>query len=795
MMSTATAEQCNGLSMWNGLMTWPTGICMNAMESGNMTSHMVSCDEDGNGSMTVWNGPNCEGEMMSVSIEDWTEGEGVNTTMICNATDCDFAIVKSYDVTMNTTSCQSHDNCTMVGSFCYDGHCDTCEECHYCSDGVDGTCGLCGDGYPLYESANCTASFSTTMWNETMWNTTTTTATYNTTTFSGTMLNTTTTMANTTTLGAGTSTTMANTTMFGASSSTTMWNTTTNMTSTMFSTTTTENEELCGEMDAFENWQEVAVAVHDCVVYEWGNNTFYLGHVCQDGDFEIEFYANENCTGTPFHSETHWAQEGFCPEVTCNATNVYTSTPTTEPTMVPSWEPTTEPTTDPTTVPTVATTTTQPTLAPHPATCNGLKVWEEKNTSDTTLTYGHVTHPVDACMNVMEDGTMMSRKVVCDEYGAGFMLQWNVSDCQGTYSMSESVEDMFEDELFEMVCDAEDCAYAVVKSFNFEDSEESMEDDIDCSDNDLSNWEEIVFVVYDCEHSGYELESAEFGTFPVYVSNVCEDGGITMEYYTNSDCEAGSLLDSSNAQVEDHPAILEGLCPEVTCEPLTSTSTSTEEPEATGSPSSQCNGADLFGLMQWPADVCLNANDGGDMTSHKLVCNDDGSGSLQLWYGGHCQGNALMEQSLSEVIGDGITMVCDAVDCEYAIIRQYDNGNNTNSSSSWPDSDPSADALCQEESGTWQEQAIVIRQCTEFNMGDEALYLNHACDHAGYQMEYHDDAQCEGTPAMTATHSVMEGICPEVTCSSTESPQDGSATMNYLIAVGFTFIAVLVGFE
>ncbi len=104
------------------------------------------------------------GEMMSVSIEDWTEGEGVNTTMICNATDCDFAIVKSYNVNeMNMTWCQSHDDCAIVGSFCYAGHCDTCEECHYCSDGVDGTCGSCsGDEYPLYEQ-NCSASFTTTM--------------------------------------------------------------------------------------------------------------------------------------------------------------------------------------------------------------------------------------------------------------------------------------------------------------------------------------------------------------------------------------------------------------------------------------------------------------------------------------------------------------------------------------------------------------------------------------------------------------------------------------------------------
>jgi len=560
-------------------------------------------------------------------------------------------------------------------------------------------------------------------------------------------------------------------------------------------------------MDTVESWQEVAVAVHDCIEHEWNGTTYYLGHVCQDGDFDIDWYTNENCTGTPFWSETHWAQEGICPEVTCNATNLYTSAPTWEPTIQPSVEPSGEPTVEPsaepsaeptltslpatteepdaslqcngavlddgmmvwpadvclnandkgnmtshmivceddgsgsihlwnhghcqgdalmeeslsslfgesvdmvcdaidcdyaiireyetdnatsssssesesesaesaeiealchqesgswrehaivvdqcmelgdifdvgttiylnhacdhagwqmeyhtdeqcegtpayaeshfemgglcpevtcswattttTTIPTTTTTTEaaeettmEPTLAPLPATCNGLKVWEEKNPFGPTLTPGHVTHPADVCMNVMEDGAIMSRKVVCDEYGAGVILQWNVSDCQGDYSMSDSVDDVFDEEQHEMVCDAEDCGYAVVKTYHLEDSEES-EDDIDCSANDMSIWEEVAFTLYDCEHSGYEVESEELGTFPVYVSNACEDGGITMQYYAGSDCEAGGLLGSTYTQVEDHPAVLDGLCPEVTCVtswPTTSTLTPTQDGAAT----------------------------------------------------------------------------------------------------------------------------------------------------------------------------------------------------------------------
>merc|ERR1711972_973487 len=67
------------------------------------------------------------------------------------------------------------------------------------------------------------------------------------------------------------------------------------------------------------------------------------------------------------------------------------------------------------------------------------------------------------------------------------------------------------------------------------------------------------------------------GTFPVYVSNVCEDGGITMQDYSNPSCQSASLLESSHPQIEDHPAVLDGLCPEVTCVTTWST-TSTLEP-------------------------------------------------------------------------------------------------------------------------------------------------------------------------------------------------------------------------
>jgi len=620
-MSTATAQQCNGLNMYNGLMTWPAGICMNGMEDGDMTSLMVSCDVDGNGTMTVWDGPNCQGNTMWMSIEYWTEQQGANATMICNATDCEFAIVKTYDLNetnSNMTSCQSHDDCAIVGSFCYDGHCDVCEECHYCSDGVDGTCGSCGAGYPLYEG-NCTAGFNQTgSWNmattgfedTTSWeyystvmaeeNITTTTTTTTSTSAPGNVVQNFGWDATNLGLCQGDcdsdsdclgslicfqnnaydippgciassnsslnvtsydycygSTTDAPTDAPTAATTTTTTGTETpvsSTTTTAIDSTTTTSTELCDAMNAVENWQETAIAVIDCVEYEWNGTSFYLGHVCQDGDFEIEYYLNANCSGSPLFTEDHWAKEGMCPEVTCNATNIYTPAPESE------------------------STTMEPTLAPVAAQCNGLKVWEEKNTSDPTLTYGHRTFPADVCMNMMEGANAMSQMVECDEYGVGVVLMWNASDCQGEYMMSESVEDMFDGEQIEMVCDAEDCDYALVKTYDWADSSESQdENDVDCGSNDLSNWQEVAFTMYDCEHSGYELQSETLGTFPVYVSNVCEDGGITMQYYSNPSCQSASLLESSHPQIEDHPAVLDGLCPEVTCVTTWST-TSTLEP-------------------------------------------------------------------------------------------------------------------------------------------------------------------------------------------------------------------------
>jgi len=576
-MSTATAQQCNGLNMYNGLMTWPAGICMNGMEDGNMTSLMVSCDVDGNGSMTVWDGPNCQGNTMSVSIEYWIEEQGANATMTCDAVDCEFAIVKTYDLNetnSNMTSCQSHDDCAIVGSFCHYGHCEVCEECHYCSDGVDGTCGSCGAGYPLYEG-NCTAGFNQTgSWNMTnTWFEDTASWEYYSTTMD----------EDNQCCGCVNATSdsgcdgnaqcesavceidgfccdvewdniCANISQDWCSSfNTTAEPTTAAPTTATIDSTTTTSTELCDAMDSVENWQETAIAVMDCVEFEWNGTYFYLGHVCQDGDFEIEYYLNANCSGSPLFSEDHWAQEGMCPEVTCNATNVYTPAPESE------------------------STTMEPTLAPVAAQCNGLKVWEEKNTSDPTLTYGHRTFPADVCMNMMEGANAMSQMVECDEYGVGVVLMWNASDCQGEYMMSESVEDMFDGEQIEMVCDAEDCDYALVKTYDWADSSESQdENEVDCGSNDLSNWEEVAFTLYDCEHSGYELQS-EMGTFPVYVSNVCEDGGITMQYYSNPSCQSASLLESSHPQIEDHPAVLDGLCPEVTCVTTWST-TSTLEP-------------------------------------------------------------------------------------------------------------------------------------------------------------------------------------------------------------------------
>ncbi len=134
----------------------------------------------------------------------------------------------------------------------------------------------------------------------------------------------------------------------------------------------------------------------------------------------------------------------------------------------------------------------------------------------------------------------------------------------------------------------------------------------------------------------------------------------------------------------------------------------------------------------------------------------------------YMSGDALMEESLSSLFGESVDMVCDAIDCDYAIIREYETDNATSSSSSESESESAEsaeiEALCHQESGSWREHAIVVDQCMElgdiFDVGT-TIYLNHACDHAGWQMEYHTDEQCEGTPAYAESHFEMGGLCPE----------------------------------
>ncbi len=63
------------------------------------------------------------------------------------------------------------------------------------------------------------------------------------------------------------------------------------------------------DANEFDNWEEIAVAINDCVVY---NNTGIL-YVCQDGEFTMEYHDTADCSGSALHSEPHFAHEGICP--------------------------------------------------------------------------------------------------------------------------------------------------------------------------------------------------------------------------------------------------------------------------------------------------------------------------------------------------------------------------------------------------------------------------------------------------------------------------------------------------
>jgi len=67
----------------------------------------------------------------------------------------------------------------------------------------------------------------------------------------------------------------------------------------------------------FESWTETAIVLYDC--FQFNGTSFYIDYVChEDGSFDMEYYGNDECSGSPLHSEPHFAgEDGVCPLVNC----------------------------------------------------------------------------------------------------------------------------------------------------------------------------------------------------------------------------------------------------------------------------------------------------------------------------------------------------------------------------------------------------------------------------------------------------------------------------------------------
>jgi len=99
-MSFNVDQDCNGLNVM-GLYTWPADICLNSMESGFQTSHMIACNSDGNGELQMWFDADCQGSpLMAMSVDTMFDVSSMpgGIEMICGQTDCDYALVRSYDI-------------------------------------------------------------------------------------------------------------------------------------------------------------------------------------------------------------------------------------------------------------------------------------------------------------------------------------------------------------------------------------------------------------------------------------------------------------------------------------------------------------------------------------------------------------------------------------------------------------------------------------------------------------------------------------------------------------------------
>jgi len=215
-LATASEDECNGLNIM-GLMTWTADACLNGRYGQDMTSHMITCNDNGEGECHFWNSPDCEGAaMVEMSLEMMVESFMLpgGVEMICDGVDCPYAMVRSYDV--NGTD-----------------------------DWMDSTT------------------------EEPYWST-------------------------------------------GDNTYDPVWMTTDSMDSDSGSSS---GEDWDCDATDFVVWEEQAVALQDC--FQYNGTNYHIEYVCQDGEFTMQYYLNDECLGSPLHTEPHFAHEGICPQVNC----------------------------------------------------------------------------------------------------------------------------------------------------------------------------------------------------------------------------------------------------------------------------------------------------------------------------------------------------------------------------------------------------------------------------------------------------------------------------------------------
>jgi len=68
----------------------------------------------------------------------------------------------------------------------------------------------------------------------------------------------------------------------------------------------------------FENWDDTAVVMAECVPTTFGNITYHRHDRCVDGQLQMAVYTNSECSGSPLFEEDHFLNEGACPEANCS---------------------------------------------------------------------------------------------------------------------------------------------------------------------------------------------------------------------------------------------------------------------------------------------------------------------------------------------------------------------------------------------------------------------------------------------------------------------------------------------